>query len=155
MAWCHDVMCMYAQASECIYGQTYSHKAHKAFGLGLYEVQVLPSFSLLVKTCPTRSNRVLRVPISLDCFHCSSFRFSHWTGDQNIPGKQPSIECSIEYQPTSDCTKVSYLTTLKKAKMIQLRFLRSVDASRHHAAAPYSPWLNSRVTGTHQSATST
>ena len=30
-----------------------------ALGLGLHEVQVLPSFSLLVKTCPTKSNRVL------------------------------------------------------------------------------------------------
>ena len=81
-----------------------------AWGLGITLLKLVGS------TCPIRSNRVLRVPISRDCFHCSSFRFSHWTGDRNIPGKQPSIECSIEYQPTSDCTKVSYLTTLKRPR---------------------------------------
>ena len=61
MLW-YDVMmlctCMHKQVS--VYtGKQYSHKAHKALGLGLHEVQVLPSFSLLVKTCPIKSNRVL------------------------------------------------------------------------------------------------
>ena len=44
-----------------------------------------------LKTCPIKSNRVLRSSISLGCFLCSLFWFSHWTGDQNIPRKQPSM----------------------------------------------------------------
>ena len=52
---------------------------------------VLPSWSWWAQTCPIKSNRVLRSSISLDCFLCSLFWFSHWTGDQNIPRKQPSM----------------------------------------------------------------
>ena len=49
MLW-YDVMmlctCMHKQVS--VYtGKQYSHKAHKALGLGLHEVQVLPSFSFV------------------------------------------------------------------------------------------------------------
>ena len=44
-----------------------------------------------LKTCPIKSNRVLRSSISLGFFLCSLFWFSHLTGDQNIPRKQPSM----------------------------------------------------------------
>ena len=44
-----------------------------------------------LKTCSIRSNWVLRSAISLGCFLCSLFWFSHWTGNQNIPRKQPSM----------------------------------------------------------------
>ena len=43
-----------------------------AWGLGITLLKLVGS------PCPIRSNRVLRGPISLDYFHCSSFQFSHW-----------------------------------------------------------------------------
>ena len=53
-------MYMYAKATECIYRQSYSHKANKSLGLGLHGVVGKYPLSVsLVKTCPIKSNRVL------------------------------------------------------------------------------------------------
>ena len=55
-----------------------------AWGLGITLLKLVGS------TCPIRSNRVLRVPISLVCFLGHCFSASLFNGNRNIPKNQTS-----------------------------------------------------------------
>ena len=72
-----------------------------------------------------------------------------------ISRKYDLNECSIEYQPILSFIPRSAISLLSNGQVCSTKVLRSVSASRYHAAAPYSPRFNTRGTGTNQSVTPT